>query len=145
MDELQPETDYYKASAISRLQADLNFHVKVLKSCFIQCIEVKDIERAQKCYNQLTSLHFKPEVSKDLLPFGVQLIKLSESSENSQFQIKDLLQNLIALKGTYLISHVTRLAEIHLREDNIAQAIALIKTKLSGKESRNVLESLNLC
>ena len=133
-----------RGTNLARFHADLDFHVKVMKSCFVHSIEAGDVKTAQQCYSQLISLHFKPEVSKDLLSFGTQLLKLSEPAEDIQFQTKELLQNLIALKGTHLQDYVRRLAEILLAENNRAEATALIKSKLSGKASRSLLDQLNL-
>ena len=128
----------------TRFHADLDFHVKVLKSCFIHSIEGGDTKSAQNCYTRLASLHFKPQVAIELLSFGVQLIQLTEPAESIQFQTKELLKCLIALKGTYLNSYVRKLAEIYLNEDNNEEAIALIKSKLSGKASRSLLDEFNL-
>ena len=129
---------------LTRFHAGLDFHIKVLKGCFIQSIEMGDISCSKKCYNQLVKLHFKPEVSKDLLSFGIQLIEQSEAAENKSYKIKELLKCLIALKGSSLTNNVRRLAEILLTENKYDEAIALIKSKLPGKSSRSLLKDLNL-
>ena len=135
---------HYRGRKLTRFHAGLDFHIKVLKGCFIQSIEKGDICSSKRCYNQLVRLHFKHEVAKDLLSFGVQLVELSEAEENKSFKTKELLQSLIALKGSNLTIHVRKLAEMLLIENKADEAIALIKSKLPNKSSRVLLDELSL-
>ena len=89
----------------------------------------------------LTNYHLLDSVANTLLEYGLQVLQLRGVAEE---ETESLIRNLISLKGPYLNKHVKALAQWYLKQDNPAQAEALVKSKLKGNEMKQLLVELGL-
>ena len=127
---------------LATLMTTYDFHEKILRSTVLVCLETKDKAGAFRAYSQYFRLYTNVSVAKDLLSFGFRLIETFISPEDQNAEKKTLLGNLVSLKGRFLKEHLQVLCELLVSDNQVQEAEALIKSKLSPTEADNMLKSL---